>query len=382
MRIALVHDWLTGMRGGEKVLEVLCELFPDADLYTLICIRERVSKTIREMRIKTSFLDKLPLAAAHYRSFLPLFPTAIEQFNLKGYDLVISTSHCVAKGVLSAPDALHISYCFTPMRYLWDMNSEYFSGRGSALRSLPLSLFLNYLRMWDVNSSQRVDAFVAISRHVQRRISKYYGRESTVIYPPVDCDFFTPPEQGGRPDDYFLMVSALTPYKRVDIAIEAFNHSGKRLVIVGDGPQLKSLKKLARRNVEFLGWQSNEKVREYYRGCRAFIFPGEEDFGITPLEAQACGKPVVAFGRGGVLESVIPFPGDGCTGVLFEVPTAESLLGAVDVLEKNLFQFNAQGIRSNALRFDKRHFRERIRLFAQNRYQAFRNSQQGRGEDA
>ena len=382
MRIALVHDWLTGMRGGEKVLEVLCEIFPDADLYTLICLRDRVSKIIREMKIQTSFLDKLPLASRHYRSLLPLFPSAIEQFNLKGYDLVISTSHCVAKGVLSAPDTLHISYCFTPMRYLWDMNPEYFSGRRPGLRSLPLSFFLNYLRMWDVSSSRRVDAFIAISRHVQRRILKYYGRESTVIYPPVDCDFFTLPEEGDRPGDYFLMVSALTPYKRADIAVEAFNRSGRRLVVVGDGPQLRRLKNLARSNVELLGWQSDEAVRGYYRDCRALIFPGEEDFGITPVEAQACGKPVIAYGRGGVLESVIPFPEDGCTGVLFDEAKPESLLGAIDVLEGNLARFNARRIRANALRFNKSRFRDTIRLFAQTRYQTFTDSQQRRGADA
>jgi glycosyltransferase involved in cell wall biosynthesis len=370
------------MRGGEKVLEILCEIFPDADLYTLFCLRDRVSKTIRDMKIKTSFIGKLPMASSHYRSYLPLFPTAIEQFNLKGYDVVISTSHCVAKGVLSAPDVLHISYCFTPMRYLWDMHTEYFGGSRGGLRALFVSFVLNYLRMWDVNASQRVDTFIAISRHVQKRIEKYYGRESTVIYPPVDCDFFTPPEEGNRACDYYLMVSALSPYKRCDVAVEAFNASGRRLIIVGDGPELRSLKKLAKRNVEFLGWQSDEKVREYYRGCRAFVFPGEEDFGITPVEAQACGKPVIAYGRGGVLESLVPFPADGCTGVLFDRPGAESLLAAIDVLEKNLSRFDPGRIRSNALRFHKDQFREKISRFAQARYQEFKGSCDARGDYA
>jgi glycosyltransferase involved in cell wall biosynthesis len=371
LKVALVHDWLTGMRGGEKCLEILCELYPEADLYTLLSVRDRLSGSIKGMKIKPSFIQKLPMASRYYRYYLPLFPTAIERFDLKAYDLVISTSHCVAKGVLSAPDALHISYCFTPMRYIWDMYFEYFESSDDKLKNLFISLFANYLRLWDVTSSARVDDFIAISKHVQKRIRKFYRRESTVIYPPVDCDFFCPSAPPEGKGDYYLMVTAMAPYKRVDIAIQAFNRLGKSILVIGDGQGLKSLKKMAKKNVEFLGWQSDEKVRDYYRGCRAFIFPGEEDFGIAPVEAQACGSPVIAYERGGVLESVIPFPKENPTGVFFNHPTPESLITAVELFERNMDRFDSRHARENALRFNKKRFREEIRSFIESRYREF-----------
>jgi len=371
LKVALVHDWLTGMRGGEKCLEILCELYPEADLYTLLSVRDRLSGFIKGMKIKPSFIQKLPMASRHYRYYLPLFPTAIEKFDLKAYDLVISTSHCVAKGVLPAPDALHISYCFTPMRYIWDMHFEYFEASDHKLKNLFISFFSNYLRLWDVTSSARVDDFIAISRHVQKRIKKFYRRESTVIYPPVDCDFFCPSAPPERREDYYLMVTAMAPYKRLDIAIQAFNRLGKPLLIIGDGQGLKSLKKMAKKNIEFLGWQSDEKVKNHYRGCRAFIFPGEEDFGIAPIEAQACGSPVIAYERGGLLESVIPFPEENPTGVLFNRPTPESLITAVELFERKMDRFDGRHARENALRFNKKRFREEIRSFIESRYQEF-----------
>jgi glycosyltransferase involved in cell wall biosynthesis len=359
------------MRGGEKCLEVLCELYPKADLYTLLYVKDRLSESIAGMNIRSSFIQKLPMASGYYRYYLPLFPTAIEKFDLKGYDLVISTSHCVAKGVLPAPDALHISYCFTPMRYIWDMHFEYFEASDHKFKNLFISFFSNYLRLWDVTSSERVDDFIAISKHVQQRIKRFYRRESTIIYPPVDCDFFYPSVSADKNGDYYLMVTAMAPYKRVDIAIEAFNRLGKSLLIIGDGQGLKSLQKRAKKNIEFLGWQSNEKVRSYYRGCQAFIFPGEEDFGIAPVEAQACGSPVIAYERGGVLESVIPFPKENPTGVFFHHPTAESLIQAVELFEKNKDLFDHHGIRENALRFDKNKFRKEMKSFIDRRYQEF-----------
>jgi glycosyltransferase involved in cell wall biosynthesis len=362
------------MRGGERVLEVLCELYPDADLYTLVYVKGQLSEVIERMKITTSFLQKFPGISKHYRSYLPFFPMAIEQFDLRGYDLIISTSHCVAKGILPMPDSLHICYCFTPMRYIWDMYFEYFEGARLGFRKFFIPALTNYLRIWDVTSSERVDSFIAISNHVQRRIKKYYGRESAVIYPPVDCNFFQPPKEADREGDYFLMVTAMAPYKRIDIAIEAFNRLGRRLLIIGDGPGMRSLKKVAKTNIEFLGWLSDEKVKGYYQGCRAFIFPGEEDFGMTPVEAQACGKPVIAYGRGGVLESVVPFPREKVTGVFFHEPTAESLLQAIDLFEKNRDRFNPQEIRKNALPFDQKDFREKIRSFMEEKYQAFHAS--------
>ena len=371
MRVALVHDWLTGMRGGEKVLEVLCGLYPEADLFTLFHIKGRLSDAIEGMKTQTSFIQKLPMASRYYRFYLPLFPTAIERFDLKGYDLVVSTSHCVAKGILTVPDSLHISYCFTPMRYIWDMHLEYFGGLRPGSRKFLIPFLSNYLRIWDVTSSERVDWFIAVSDHVQKRIKKYYRRDSAVIYPPADCDFFSPSENSDQGGDYFLMVTAMAPYKRVDIAIEAFNRSGRRLLIVGEGPGFKSFRKMAKKNIQFLGWQSDEEVRDYYRRCRAFIFPGEEDFGITPVEAQACGKPVIAYGKGGALESVVAFPREGSTGIFFDEPTADSLLKAVDLFEENADRFDRQEIRRNALRFDQRNFRDTIRSFIESRYQGF-----------
>ena len=363
------------MRGGERVLEILCQLYPEADLYTLLHVKGRLSGVIEGMKIKTSFVQRFPGVSKYYRYYLPLFPTAIEQFDLRGYDLILSSSHCVAKGIVPMPDALHISYCHTPMRYVWDAHFEYFEDSGMGLKRFMTSALVNYLRVWDVTSSQRVDEFIANSRFVQQRITKYYRRESTVIHPPVDCDYFRPATglkgEGFGQGDYFLMVTALVPYKRVDLAIEAFNRLGKPLLIVGDGQGMDSLKKRAKKKIEFLGWQKDEKVREYYQGCRALIFPGKEDFGITPVEAQACGKPVIAYGKGGVLETVRPLPQEKPTGVFFDQPTVESLVQAVDQFERNQDRFDPHAIQRHAILFDQKNFREKIRSFIQEKYQAF-----------
>ena len=356
------------MRGGEKCLEILCELYPEADLHTLLYVKNQLSPVIERMNIKTSFIQRFPMASKYYRYYLPLFPTAIEQFDLKGYDLVVSTSHCVAKGILPMPDSLHISYCFTPMRYVWDMHFEYFGKSHLGFQKVSVPFLSNYLRIWDVISSHRADFFIAISRHVQKRIRKFYGRESIVIYPPVDCNFFHPLPNSDQRGDYFLMVTAFAPYKRVDLVIQAFNRLGKPLLIIGDGQERRKLEKLAKKNIEFLGWQSNEEVKNYYGGCKAFIFPGEEDFGIAPVEAQACGKPVIAYGRGGVLESVIPFPKENPTGVFFDLPTPESLIQAIDLFERNIDQFDGQRIRRNSLQFHKDNFRDKIRSFIDEKY--------------
>jgi glycosyltransferase involved in cell wall biosynthesis len=378
LKVALVHDWLTGMRGGERVLETLCQLYPEADLYTLLHVKGRLSGVIEGMKINTSFVQRFPGVSKYYRYYLPLFPTAIEQFDLRGYDLIISSSHCVAKGIVPMPDALHISYCHTPMRYVWDAHFEYFGDSGTGLKRFMTSALANYLRAWDVTSSQRVDEFIANSRFVQQRIKKYYRRESTVIHPPVDCDYFRPATElkgeGFRQGDYFLMVTALVPYKRVDLAIEAFNRMGKPLLIVGDGQGMDGLKKRAHKKIEFLGWQKDGKVREYYQGCRALIFPGKEDFGITPVEAQACGKPVIAYGKGGILETVRPLPQEKPTGVFFDQPTVESLVQAVDQFERNQDRFDPHAIQCHAFLFDQKIFRAKIQSFIREKYQAFGES--------
>ena len=321
--VALAHDWLNGMRGGERCLDLICREFPQAELYTLLFQPEQVSEAIRSRKVHVSGLQRVPGFRNHYRWFLPLFPMAIESFRLPaGTDLVISTSHCVAKGIVPPPGAKHLCYCFTPMRYAWSLQEEYF-GR-NPLKRAALELALGRLRKWDRAASARVDRFVAISRHVQARIQKFYGRDSAVVYPPVATQFFTPDARGGH-DGYDLVVSALVPYKRVDLAVRAYAQTGFPLKIAGAGTELAALQKSAPANVEFVGRPPDEGVRELYRRCRFLVFPGEEDFGIVPLEAMACGKPVVAYGKGGLLETVA----DGRTGVFFDAQTPEALAAAV-----------------------------------------------------
>ncbi len=369
-KTALVHDWLTGMRGGEKVLEVLCELFPQADLFTLVHNPGSVSQLIENRRIFTAFTNRLPFKARRYRYYLPLFPTAIELFNFKGYDLILSTSHCAAKGVRTPPDALHISYLHTPMRYVWDMYEEYFGAdKIGAVQRVIIPLFANYLRMWDVSSANRVDYFIANSRHVANRIGKYYRREAAVIHPPVDI---ASPRAGETTGDYYLIVSALVPYKRVDLAIEVFNRLGKPLRIIGSGPEERKLKKMAGKTVHFLDWQPAEKLAGHYAGCRALIFPGEEDFGIVPVEAQACGKPVIAFAKGGALETVIGYDGSNegaCTGVFFREQGETALGEAVARFES--LQWDAAVIRSHAQKFGKVQFTRQIQKFIEAKVQEF-----------
>jgi glycosyltransferase involved in cell wall biosynthesis len=303
MRVALVQDWLTGMRGGEKILEVLCELFPDATVFALLHNKGAMSPVIERMKIKTSFIQHLPMKSTKYRHYLPLMPLAIGSLDFSGYDLIISTSAAVAKGAIPRDGAKHICYCNSPMRYVWDQYEEYFGkGRAGFITRSVMALVAPYLRRWDVRTCNRVHYFIANSHNVAERISRLYHRTSDVIYPPVNTDQFTVSE---KDDGYYLIVSALVPYKRVDLAIEAFNKCGEKLLVVGSGPEREKLEKIANKNIEFLGWQSGESLAKFYAGCRALIFPGVEDFGIVPLEAMASGKPVVAFGEGGALETVV-----------------------------------------------------------------------------
>jgi glycosyltransferase involved in cell wall biosynthesis len=354
-RVALVHDWLTGMRGGEKCLEVLCELFPEATLFTLLHKLGSVSPTIEALPIRTSFVQRLPFAASKFRHYLPLFPRAVERFDLSDFDLVISSSHCVAKSVIPRPGALHLCYCHTPMRYVWDLFDEYFGvERVGRLKHALLRRVAGRLRRWDARTADRVHHFVANSQYVRRRIQRHYRRDADVIHPPVDTTRFTLSE---RNDNYFLMVTALVPYKRVELAVEAFNRLGARLLIVGSGPEERRLQEQAKKNIEFLGWQSDEQIRGYYAGCQALIFPGEEDFGIVPVEAMATGKPALAFGRGGALETVVP----GVTGLLFPEQTVSSLMDAVRSFDEA--HFSPQRIRTHALGFDREVYRRNMREF-------------------
>jgi len=360
MKVAIIHDWLTGMRGGERCLEIFCELFPEADLYTLLHIPGSVSPTIEKMGIKTSFIQNLPFSKKGYRKYLPLFPMAIESFNLKGYDLILSCSHCVAKGIIPSPDALHISYVLTPMRYAWDMYGEYFGEN----RNRMILFFIHYLRMWDVTSSQRVDHFLCISKHVENRIKKFYRREAEVIHPPVEIKRFRLQD---RKENFFLIVSSFAPYKKIDLAIEAFNRLGYRLKIIGSGPEEKRLRSMAGSHVEFLGWLPDEVIADCYSKCRALIFPGEEDFGIVPLEAMACGKPVIAYGRGGTLETIISYDqrgsvkGDTPTGLFFYEQNIDSLINAVEQFGRIEREFDPVAIRNHTLKWDTEIFKEKIK---------------------
>ena len=363
MKVALVHDWLTGMRGGEKCLEVFCDIFPDADLYTLICKKNSLSSSINKMHIKAAKLQSFPFVEKYYRYLLPIMPTAIEQFKLKGYDLILSSSHCVAKGIITDKNSLHICYCHTPMRYIWDLSSQYFSKTNTG----PVTRFIfpfvkKYLQNWDIKSSEKVDYFIANSKNVSERIKRIYNRNSDVIYPPVNTKFF---ELSDNVDDYYLIVSAFAPYKRIDLAIKAFNQLGYPLKIIGGGQCERQLRQMAGPNIKFLGFIEEKKIKQYYSRCKAFIFPGEEDFGITPLEAMSSGRPVIAFGKGGALETVIPFDSDNDngTGIFFHEQAEKSLIGAIQKFEKIEGKFNSKKIRNHTLQFDREVFEKKIKEF-------------------
>jgi glycosyltransferase involved in cell wall biosynthesis len=358
VRVALVHDWLTGMRGGERVLDELAGLFPDADLYTLVYVPGSTSERIERRRIVASPLSRLPGAARHYRKLLPLFPWAIERFALRGYDLVLSSSHAVAKGIRPPPGAVHVSYCFTPMRYVWDQADAYL-GRGWR-RALATPL-VEYLRRFDRRTStpDRVHRFVAISTCVAERIRRHYGRDSTIVYPPVDLERLQP--DGAPPDDFYLLVGGFVPYKREDVAIEAFRRLGRPLVVAGDGPLRPALAAGAPPNVRFTGRIPDAELTRLYARCRALVYPQDEDFGIVAVEAQACGRPVLAFGRGGATDTVVPLGGGAApTGVFFDAQTPDALAAAVQRFEAAAGAFDARAIRRHAEGFGSERFRREI----------------------
>ena len=354
------------MRGGEKCVEALCELYPDATLFALLHVPRSMSPVIERMPIRTSFVQHLPFAASLYRYYLPLFPTAVGRFDLSAFDLVISSNHCVAKGVRTLPSTLHLCYCYTPMRYIWTQREEYFAkGRVGVATRIGMRAVEGYLRRWDVRTASNPHHFVAISENVRHRIESIYHRTADVIYPPVDTSRFTL-STGDK--GYFLVVSALVPYKRIDLAIEAFNRTGERLVIVGDGPEFERLRRAAGPNIEFAGWQGDERLNDYYASCTALVFPGEEDFGIVPVEAMATGKPVIAYARGGALETVINRAGLR-TGVLFAEPTPASLIAALSEFRRLTFDRNA--LRAFACTFDREVYKRRMSEYIQWRWQEF-----------
>lgn len=364
MRIALVHDWLNGMRGGEKVLEALIQLYPGSDIFTLFCDPSKLSPLLQGQHITTSPLQHFPGILRHYRRLLPLFPWAIKRFDLRDYDLVISVSHCVAKSAVAASPKHHFCYCLSPMRYLWSHYDQYSSARQTnAFERLGMGVFQSPLRKWDRATSCRAGRYVAISRAIAQRIQSSYGREAGMVYPPVDTDFFTPAEN--PKSDYFLAVSAAVPYKRLDLAVHACDALGRSLKIVGGGPGMDTIRAIAGPTVEVLGWVSNEDLRELYRNCTALIFPPEEDFGIAPLEANACGKPVIAFAKGGALETVVA----GKTGEFFHEQTPESLIESMRRF--NAKSYDPEVIRGHACGFGNarfaQEFQDEIQRFLEGR---------------
>ena len=365
-RVAIVHEWFTSMRGGEKCVEALCEVFPGADVYALLHVPGSVSPVIERALVRTTFVQHLPAAATQYRRYLPLFPLAVRQFDLRRYDLVITSNHCVAKGARVPAHALHICYCYTPMRYIWGQYDEYFGrGRAGFFTRGAMRACVGPLRRWDVATAAHPDHFVAISENVRSRIREIYAREADMIYPPVDTSRFA---LSGRDDGYYLIVSALVPYKAVDLAIEAFNRTGDRLVIVGEGPDAPRLRRLAGSGITFEGWQSDSRLTEFYAGCRGVIFPGEEDFGIVPLEAMASGKPVLAYGRGGALETVIDTP-ELSTGKLFPDQTVDSLLSGLALFKKT--GFDPRRIRAHALTFGREIYKTKMKEYCLRRWDEF-----------
>lgn len=375
LKVAIVHDWLPVYGGAERVLEQIIRVFPRADLFSILdFIPVGQRGFLFEKPVRTSFVQKLPMVKTQYRNFLPLMPFAIEQFDLSKYDLVISSSYAVAKGVITGPDQLHICYCHSPMRYAWDMQGQYVHGCGilGTPRAWLQRALLHYMRMWDVQSAHRVNQFIANSSFIARRIQKVYRRDSTVIHPPVDTGAFQVNKSGRK--DCYVTASRLAPYKKVDLIVRAFSlMPDKKLVVLGDGPELRKIKPLAGNNVSLLGHQDFDALRDHISCARAFIFAAEEDFGIAPVEAQACGTPVIAFGQGGVRETVIA----GKTGLFFSEQTPESIAGAVRKFEAMPGCFDPALIRAHAEQFSSVAFRARFAMFVERSWKQFQSEGHG-----
>ena len=370
IKVAIVHDWLVTYAGAERLLEEVINCFPEADLFAIVdFVPQNERGFLKDKPVKTSFIQKLPLAKKKYRAYLPFMPLAVEQFDLSGYDIVISSSHAVAKGVITGPDQLHISYVHSPMRYAWDLQHQYLkeTGLDRGLKGWLAKRELHKLRMWDLRTANGVDHFLANSRFIARRIWKVYRREATVIYPPVDVNSFSLCEQK---EDFFLTASRMVPYKRIDLIAEAFSlMPDKHLYIIGDGPDFDKVKSKSGANVELLGYQPFEVLRDYMQRAKAFVFAAEEDFGIVPVEAQACGTPVIAYGKGGALETVT----EGETGLFFDAQTPSSIIEAVKRFEDMKDRFIPSKIREKTLRFSKDRFRQEFSSFVNDAWESFKS---------
>lgn len=362
MKIAIVHDWLATYAGSERVVEQILEIYPQADLFSIVdFIPEGQRDFLMNKEVQTSFIQKLPLAKTKFRHYLPLMPLAIEQFDLSEYDLVVSSSHAVAKGVLTGPDQVHVSYIHTPIRYAWDLQHQYLkeSGLEKGVKGCLTKLILHKIRLWDYRTANGVDSFVANSKFIAKRIEKVYRREATVIYPPVDVSAFT---MGQAKEDFYFTASRMVPYKKIDLIVEAFTQMpDKKLYVIGDGSDFNKIKAKAGKNVVLLGYQPFEVLKDYMQRAKAFVFAAEEDFGITPVEAQACGTPVIAFGKGGALETVRGIDQQEPTGVFFEEQTVSSLIEGVQVFEKKQEHIYPVACRKNALRFSPERFRDEFK---------------------
>ena len=368
MKSVLIHDWLTSAIGGsENVLQEMHRLLP-SPIYTLVCDPKKLQGSyFQNLDIQTSFIQKLPFAKTKYRNYLPLFPLAIEHFDLHHYDLILSSSHCVAKGVITHPEQLHICYCHTPVRYAWDLMHSYLreAKLDRGVKGMMTRLILQYLRNWDVHSSPRVDHFIANSKYVAARIKKFYRRKSTVIYPPVNTAYFQMQE---KKEDYYLTASRLVSNKRIDLIVDAFAQMpDKKLLVIGDGPEKEKLKSKAKKNIEFLGSQTDDQLKKYLQNAKAFVFAAVEDFGIAPVEAMASGTPVIALEKGGLLETVVP----NTTGLFFKEQTIESLKEAVNQFEQ--MDFDPRKCRTRAEEFSKERFRKNFQSFVLDKYIDFKN---------
>ena len=363
-KIAIVHDWLVTYAGAERVLEQMLICYPQADLFSIVdFIPADKRDFLQNKTCKTSFVQNLPGARKHYRQYLPLMPLAIEQLDLSGYEVIISSSHAVAKGILVSPDQLHICLCYSPIRYAWDLQHQYLkeSGLDAGIKGWVARYMLHRIRLWDLRTIHGVDAFIAISHFIARRIKRVYGRDSTVIYPPVDVDAFT---VGEVKDNFYMTASRMVPYKKIDLIVKAFAlMPDQRLVVIGDGPDFEKIKATATPNVTLMGYQPFEVLRNHLQKAKAFVFAAEEDFGIAPLEAQACGTPVIAYGKGGALETVIGLECQNPTGVFFREQSVQSIVEAVKSFEAHQFDINK--IRANAERFSISRFREAFSVFVE-----------------
>ncbi len=372
INIGVVADWLVTYAGAERVLSEMFDIFPDAELYSIVdFLSDEAREYFHNKKAKTTFIQDLPFAKSKYQNYLPLMPLAIEQLDVSRHDIILSSSHAVSKGVLTGPDQLHISYVHSPIRYAWDLQHQYLkeSGLDHGVKGIIAKWLLHKIRIWDYRTASGVNHFVANSKFIARRINKVYGRTADVIYPPVDVKRFTLNE---NKKDYFVTASRLVPYKRVDLIVEAFSHMpDKQLVVIGDGSDMKKIKAKATANIEILGYQPNSVMEEYMRNAKAFIFAAEEDFGITPVEAQACGTPVIAFGKGGSLETARPLGVNMPTGMFFEQQNISSLISAVNLFTENQELFEPANCRANALKFSVERFKNEMNNYVSQKWKDF-----------